>query len=69
MEYSARINSLITVSRSHCSVVANVLDGEIVVSEFELQSRCYVHFRTITLRKSRNSFFSAMAFYKNDFWH
>ena len=28
------------------NVVANVLDGDIVVSEFELQSRYYVYFRT-----------------------
>ena len=31
---------------------ANVLDCGIVVSEFELQSRYYVHFRTDTLEKS-----------------
>ena len=32
-------------------VMVKVLDCEIVVSEFELQSRYYVHFRTNTLEK------------------
>ncbi len=32
--------------KSLCSVEANVLDYDIVVSEFEFQSRYYVHFRT-----------------------
>ena len=35
-------------------VVANVLDFDIVVNEFELQSRYYVHFRTNTLGKDIN---------------
>ena len=35
-------------------IVANVLDCYIVVSEFELQSRYYVHFRTNTLQKGMN---------------
>ena len=30
-------------------VVANVLDGNFVVSEFELQSHYYIHFRTNSL--------------------
>ena len=34
--------------------VANALDCDIVVSEFELQSRYYVHFRTNTLGKGMN---------------
>ena len=29
---------------SECGVVANVLDCDIVVSDFEFQSRYYVHF-------------------------
>ena len=29
------------------SVIAKVLDCSLEVSEFELQSRCYVHFRTL----------------------
>ena len=32
-------------------VVSNVLDCDIVVSEFELNSRYYGHFRTNTLQK------------------
>ena len=42
------------VTRQEVSV-ANVLDCNIVVSEFELQSRYYVHFRTIVLGKVMNS--------------
>ena len=37
--------------RSHCGEVANVLDCNIVVSEFELQSLYSVHFWIILLRK------------------
>ena len=37
-------------------VVVNVLDSYIVVSEFELQSGNYVHFRTNTLEKGMNPF-------------
>ena len=37
-------------------VVANMLDYDIVVSDFELQSRYYVHFRTNTLEKGMNPF-------------
>ena len=36
-------------------VVANVLDCGIEVSEFVLQSRYYVHFRTNTFGKDMNS--------------
>ena len=32
-------------------VMVKVMNGEIVVSEFELQSRYYVHLRTNTLGK------------------
>ena len=35
--------------------VANVLDYNIIVSEFELQPRYHVHFQTNTLRKGMNS--------------
>ena len=35
--------------------VANVLDCDIVVREFEFQSRYYVHFRTNALWKGMNS--------------
>ena len=34
--------------------MVKVMDSEIVVSEFELQSRNYVHFRTNTLGKVMN---------------
>ena len=37
-------------------VVANVLNCDIVVSEFKLQSRYYVHLRTNILGKDMNSF-------------
>ena len=36
---------------SPCGAVANVLDNDIVESEFKLQSRDDVHFRTYTLGK------------------
>ena len=37
-------------------VMVNKLDYNIVVSEFELQSYYYVHFRTFTIGKRTNSF-------------
>ena len=36
-------------------VLANMLDYDIVVSEFELQSHCYIHFQTNTLGKGMNT--------------
>ena len=39
---------------SRRDVVANLQDCDIVVNEFELQSRYYVHFRTNTLGKGMN---------------
>ena len=39
------------------SIVANVLDSNIVASEFEHQSRYYIHFQTNTLRKGINLLF------------
>ena len=36
--------------------MAKMLDYDIIVNEFELQSRYYVHFRTYTLGKGMNSF-------------
>ena len=39
--------------------VANVLGCNIVVSEFELQLRYYIHFQTNTLGKHINSLISA----------
>ena len=41
---------------SPLGIVANVLDCDIVVSEFEIQLRDYFYFRTNTLRKCINSF-------------
>ena len=38
-----------------CDLVANVLDCDIVISEFELQSCNNVHFWTNTLGKGMNS--------------
>ena len=38
-----------------CGEVANVLDCKIVVSEFELQSLYYVHFRANNPEKGMNS--------------
>ena len=35
-------------------VVANELDSDIIVSEFELQLRCYAHFWTNTFEESMN---------------
>ena len=34
------------ISRLSSGVVANVLDSDIVINEFKLQSCYYVHFRT-----------------------
>ena len=43
-------------------VVANMLDCDIVVSEFELQSRYYVHLRTNTLGKGINLLLPELCF-------
>ena len=42
-----------STNHTHC-VAVNMLDRDIVVSEFELQSRYYVHFRLVTFRKDIN---------------
>ena len=47
---------LISKLKKYLGVVANELDCDIVVNEFELQSLYYVHFRTNTLRKGMNLF-------------
>ena len=39
--------------RSPCSVMANILDWDIVVSKFKLQSHHYVHFQSDSLSKSK----------------
>ena len=41
-------------------VMVKAIDSEIVVSEFELQSRYYVHFRANTLGKGMNLILPAM---------
>ena len=47
------VGFLITKERgSPCGVVANVLDFDIVVSEFELMSHYYVYIPTIRLGKA-----------------
>ena len=47
---------LISLGKSSRDVEVNVMDCDIVVNEFELQPRYYVHFRTNTCRKDINSF-------------
>ena len=42
------------IRRRHRGVMVNAMDCRIVVSEFELQSRNYVHFWTNTLGKGMN---------------
>ena len=37
-------------------VMANILNCDIVVSEFRLQSHYYIHFQTYILEKGMNSF-------------
>ena len=39
----------------YCGVVVNVLDGAIIVSHFQLQSRRYVHFWIYTFEKGNNT--------------
>ena len=41
-------------------VMVKAIDCKIVLSEFELQSRCYVHFRTNTLGKGMYSLSSQL---------
>ena len=51
---------LSTTKVSSRGVVANLLNFAIVVSEFELQLRNYVHFQTNIFGKGMNSFFSRL---------
>ena len=53
------ISKIDMMKRSTRCVVANVLECDIVVSEFKLQSLYYIHFRCYTRRKSLNSLFSS----------
>ena len=50
----------VCVRRSPHSVVANMLNCNLKVSEFDLWSRYYVHFRTNTLGKVMNPHFSQL---------
>ena len=43
----------------HRGVMVKAMDCAVVINEFELQSRYYVHFRTITLGKGMSSFIHA----------
>ena len=38
-------------------IVANVLNCDIIESQFKLQSRCYIPFQTNTIRKNMNRLF------------
>ena len=42
---------LLVTSGSLRGLIAKVLDSDLEISEFELQSRCYIDFRTNTLGK------------------
>ena len=44
------------LAESICSVVASMLDCDIVVCEFQIQSPYYVHFCVNTLEKIMNPF-------------
>ena len=44
--------SKITGARSPNGIVTNMLDCDIVVNEFELQTRYYIHFQTNTVKVS-----------------
>ena len=49
------LSLLLLFEGSLLGVVVNFLGWDIVVSEFKLQSRYYVHFRTNTLGKGTNT--------------
>ena len=55
--------------RNLLDIVANLQDCDIVVNEFELSSRYYVHFQTNELENSMNSLIplliSLSSFYKH----
>ena len=48
------------------SVVVNVLDCDIIISEFKLQSYYYVHFWIKTLGKSENPLILPQLFFLKD---
>ena len=43
------------VGKNQCGVVADVLNCDIVVNEFEIQSLYFVHFRMYTFAKGKKS--------------
>ena len=52
--YSSSVRLNFSRGGSSCGVIANVMDCSLEVSEFEIQSCYYVHFRTNTLEKVMN---------------
>ena len=46
MNYFYQLYNWYFIGENPGGAVAKVLDCDIVVREFELQSRCYTHFRT-----------------------
>ena len=50
--YTPKSTHLYIQDLSHCAVVANMLDSDIVVTEFEFKFHYYVHFSINTLRKA-----------------
>ena len=54
--YDIKYFDPILIRKNLCDVLINVLNFEIIVSEFELQSCYYIHFRTNTLGKAMDSF-------------
>ena len=61
------IGSLLLINtreRVCIGIVVNVLDCDIVISEFEFHSRYYVHHRTNTLKKGMKAFIFPQIFVK-----
>ena len=56
---------IIVVREIHYCVVAKVWNCNSVVSEFELQSRTYVHFQTNTVGKGMNTLISLVIIFTN----
>ena len=56
------VQHLILTWERPCGVVANVLDCDIILSEFEFLSPYYIYFWTYTLRKGLNAFIIALLY-------
>ena len=54
LKESKKKDEYLDLTRNWCSVMVKTMDSGIVVSEFELQSRYYVHFRTNALKEGMN---------------